>query len=400
MLVGGVCAQRDPTQPDPAVLLREARVKIVGEAEKLARYTCVETVQRSRFEPLTGERGGRCNLLARTMLAWTDRLRLDVTVSAGAEIFSWAGAKKFETARAQDFGGGGLTSAGDFGRFPISIFGDAAETQFTGWEESVAVYRYRVPVAASGYEIAAGTRAVAMAYEGKFWIDSRNLELKRLTVEVPDPPRAARTCRIETRIDYQRSRMGGGALTLPQLTQVKLWDADGSRWENRTTYASCRAFESESVFRTDMAGTVADAAATQTRSPLAAGLTLEIGIGSPIDEARAFAGDAIEGELLSEVRSAPGRVAAPRGTRVQGRIVRAERHLQPSRYFALGLRFDAITLAGEEVPLELEFVPRSREDRLLNGAAEKRAGIGMFFFNAEPVEVDAGFATVWKTRAH
>jgi hypothetical protein len=270
--------------------------------------------------------------------------------------------------------------------------------QFSAWEQSLAVYRYRVPVAASTYEITLGKRAVPMAYEGKFWIDSRNLELKRLTIEVPNPPREAQTCRIETRIDYQQGKIGANTLALPQLTQLKLWDADGSRWENRTTYAGCRAFESESLFRTDMNTPDPGSPASAPSITIPPGLSMKIALLSRIDEARAYAGDAIHGQLLSDVRRPDGRLVAPQGTRLQGRIVRAERHLQPTRYFSLGLKFESITLQGAEVPLALEFAARSRDEKLWNGPEERRAGIGVFLFPQDQVELDAGFVSEWKTK--
>ncbi len=401
LLAPHLCAQTDP-----ADLLREARTKILTETEALARYTCVETVQRTRFEPLRNASPKRCDLLGRTIEAWSDRLRLDVTVSDGSEIFSWAGARRFDLADARAFAGGGLTAAGDFGRFLVSIFGAGAEVRFTAWEQSLAVYRYRVPVAASRYEIALEARSLPMAYEGRFWLDARSTELKRLTIEVPNPPRAAETCRIETRIDYQRAQIGGmsggmpggASISLPQLTQLKLWDAEGGRWENRTTYSGCRAFGSESRFRTDMAGAVTEAAAHPAPAAVPPGLTLQIALRSAVSEAASYAGDAVEGQLLHPLRTPEGRVLVPEGTRIQGRIVRAERHLQPTRYFTLGLTFETITLDGAEAPLSLEFVPRSREERALNGSSEKRTGTGLLLFREDPAELEPGFVTEWKSK--
>ncbi len=130
------------------------------------------------------------------------------------------------------------------------------------------MYQYRVPQAASRYEIKLSSKpgdVATLAYEGKFWIDSQNAELRRMTIVVPQTPPRSETCRIGTSIDYQRVPIAGSQLLLPQLTLLKLRDSDGSRYENRTTYGTCWAFQSESVLRTDidpgLAATAADSAA-------------------------------------------------------------------------------------------------------------------------------------------
>ena len=382
-------------QPDPAVLLQSARARILAETAALARYTCVETVHRARFEPLHGPPAKRCDLLGRTLQTFTDRLRLDVTVSEGAEIFSWAGARRFSAADSREFAAGGLAATGDFGRFLVAIFGESADIRFTAWEGSTAIYRYRVPLAASRYEITLDSRSLPMAYEGAIRLDARTADLTRLTIEVPAPPRAAQTCRIETRIDYTRAQIGAATLSLPQLTQLKLWDAEGARWENRTTFSACRAFASESTFRTAPTPTAAAPAAASTTIPappaaLPPGLTLQIELLTAISEDSAFAGDPVEARLARPLRTAEGRVLAPQGTPVHGRIVRAERHLAPSRYFALGLKFDSLTLDGAELPLSLEFVPRSRPKQLAGGT---------FVYPEDHAEIAPGLLSEWKTRS-
>ena len=233
-------------QIDPAALLLQARTKIVEDNHKLTKHTCVQTVRRSRFEALLNGRSTPCGHADEAegplspMLASTDQFKLEVTISDGAEIFSWVGAQEFQSSDAQDVVGGGLTSTGDFGRFLMSIFGPgAAEHQYLGLEQSqghaVAVYRYRVPKSSSRYQMKVGSKPedlATMAYEGKFWITPQSAELRRLTIVVPEPPLESQTCRVETTIDYQRVQIRGSWLLLPELTLLKLWDADGSRLEN------------------------------------------------------------------------------------------------------------------------------------------------------------------------
>ncbi|HEX8984527.1 MAG TPA: hypothetical protein VF767_03820 [Bryobacteraceae bacterium] len=409
-------------QVDSAALLQQARTKIVEGNRKLLKHTCVQTVRRSRFEAFSDARTNPCGHVGEAegpfspMLASTDQFKLEVTISEGAEIFSWVGAREFQASDAQDVVGSGLTSTGDFGRFLMSIFGEgAAEHEYAGLEQSqghdLAVYRYRVPKSGSRYQIKVSSRAedlATLAYEGKFWIDPRSAELRRLTIVVPQPPPESQTCRVETAIDYRRVQIRGSWLLLPELTLLKLWDADGSRYENRTTYGACRAFESETVFRpeldenpADSAGAqtppMGDSAAAKTPGPLPQGKTLQIALRSKIDEQNSFAGDAIEGQLLQAVRGRGGSILAPQGSTVHGRIVRFERHFLPSNYLALGLKFDSLNVNGREVPLTLEVVARSRSERILNLPGEKRKGIGVFVFPGARLALDRSFVSEWKT---
>jgi hypothetical protein len=404
-------------QIDPTALFQRARTVVVENIEKLPKHTCIQAVRRARFEATSGPGSSRCAHVDEAqgqppMLAWTDQLKLDVTVSDGIELFSWAGARAFQSADAQEVVGNGMTSTGDFGRFLISIFRDgAAQVEFLSVEQdqgrAFAVYRYHVPTSTSRYTIRRSTRLdeqTTLAYEGKFWIDPKNAELKRLTIVVPQPPLEAQTCRIETTIDYQRVQIGGSRLLLPELTLLKLWDVDDSRLENRTTYAACRAFQSESVFRADAedpaetkTSSVNDPAEGKAAVVIPRGLTLQIALRSRIDEESSFAGDAIEGELVHAIRARNGSALAPQGALVYGRIIRFERHFRPSNYFALGLKFDSLAVQGSAVPLTLELLTRSRGEKILNGPLERRKGIGMFLFQKDRVMLDHTFISEWKT---
>ena len=406
-------------QIDPDALLGKARARIVENLARLPRYTCVQTIRRSRYELFYGGRRKPCGQPAKSasapnraqlLLAWTDRFKLDVTVSEGTEIFSWAGARQFQSADAQEIVGGGLTGSGDFGPFLMDIFGGAApQSHYMGLDpvegHPLAAYQYQVQASASHYQIKVGDRRAdqaTLAYEGEFWIDPQSAELRRLTIVVPNPPPHAETCRVETDIAYRPVPIAGAPLLLPESTLLKLWDADGSRYENRIGYASCRAFQSESVFRPEVDTAAPNAAAIaplqQPPPTIPSGLVLQIALHTPIDMETAFGGDPIEGQLEEPVRSPAGAVLAPVGTIVHGRIVHAERHFAPSSYFALGLRFDSLSLGGTEVPLSLEAVPHALEERMLIGAFEKAQGIGMFVFHGDPRVLDAGFDSEWRTR--
>jgi hypothetical protein len=392
---------------DASALLNQARAKILNNIEKIPKYTCLQTVRRSRYQMIPPVRVTGCghvedaatNTESRPTLAWADRLKLDVTVSEGAEIFSWAGAHHFQSDDVQDIVGGGMTGTGDFGPFLISIFGGSAGSyDYLGLAmqdkgRSLALYRYHVPVSTSHYQFKTGPRRddlVTMAYEGRFWIDPETADLKRMTIEVPVPPQKSGTCRVETAIDYQQARIGSSDFLLPQLTVLDMWIPDGERHENRIEYAACREFQSASVFRTDLDTTAGASEAAQKPVTIPPGVTIKIALRSIINSASSFAGDAIEGQLVSPI----GKVV-PKGAVVHGRIVRLEHEYQPSNYVAIGLGFHSIDVNGTEAPLALIGV--NHGGKLMTGAIEMRQGIGTFVFQNDPVVLDHTFVTEWKT---
>jgi hypothetical protein len=394
-------------QIDQSALLERARAKIARNIEKLPKYTCLQTVHRSRFDAFPPGRVVGCGQPDPRMLAWSDRFMLDVTVSDGGEIFSWAGARKFQTGDVQKIVGGGVTGTGDFGPFLMSIFGDGASGyQYLGPEQrngrTLAIYSYRVPLTRSRYEMKLNPRSeymATLAYEGRFWIDTATADLVRMTIEVPEPPLESQTCRVSTEIDYQRARISGSDFLLPQVTVLKLWDDEGARHENRIEYASCRQFQSESVFRTDLDNAAAGPAAAKTPIPIPPGVTIRIALHTPIDSGSSFAGDAVEARLLTPIRSRNGQVLAAAGAPVYGRLVRFEQRFQPSNCYVVGLKFHSISAGGDEVPLSLTPVPRSRAEQQLAGPVERAEGIGMFLFQFDPLVLDNRFVTEWKTAA-
>jgi hypothetical protein len=302
-----------------------------------------------------------------------------------------------------------MTGTGDFGMFLTGVFGDRApECAYQGLEQdqgrTLAVYRYSVPLQASRYQIrvrAGSEQLMTLAYEGRFWIDVNDAELHRMTIVVPKLPTEAATCRVETDIVYQRAQIGNSRLLLPESTLLTLWDA-GVRYENRIAYSACRSFQSETVFRPEVdpaadAGPTPAPAAAEKMETLPPGKMLRIGLRTPIDAGGAFAGDAVEGQLLQAVTGKHGRILAPEGAVVRGRIVRAEQHFRPRRYFALGLKFYSLADGSREIPLALEAMSRTRVDQILADPADRRQGIGVFVLWGNQRRLDHGFVSEWKT---
>ena len=90
---------------DPTEVLIRLRDRVHAHGETVPNHTCVETITRDRFEsaipaPKTCDsiiaRRNSDNFSSMLRHATTDRLRLDVLLAEGREMFSWAGAGKFD----------------------------------------------------------------------------------------------------------------------------------------------------------------------------------------------------------------------------------------------------------------------------------------------------------------
>src|SRR6202044_3654484 len=140
-------------------LFEKARSKVLDSAHRLPRYTCVETIARAQYLAPRGNPGDCNALISRRRLVndqgslgVRDRLRLDVAVINGGEIFSWAGAGKFETQNVDSLIGGGASGSGDFGSFLGSVFGNDPDViRYRGLSNDLAVFDYNVPVTKSAY---------------------------------------------------------------------------------------------------------------------------------------------------------------------------------------------------------------------------------------------------------
>lgn len=399
-------------QIDSAALLDQARAKIVENVEKLPKYTCIQSVHRARQETFPALQVSGCgyvqdpSIVQHMWVAWTDQFKLDVTVSRGTEIFSWVGARQFQSEEINRIVGGGMTGTGDFGPFLMSIFSAGASAyQYLGAQEddgrTLAVYQYHVPIAESHYQVRVGRRPqdlVTMAYEGRFWVDPANARLIRMTIEVPDPPRESHSCRVQTTVDYQQAHIGSSDFLLPRLTVLRMWDTGAQRFDNRIEYSGCREFHAESVFRTDFDASPTGPLALAKPLSIPSGITLKIALRSKIDSETSYAGDAIEGRLLNAVRSADGAILVPEGSTVHGRIVRLEHDYRPSNYFSLGLIYNSLDAGGGEVPLKLVSVGGSKHDRMLADPQEKRQGMATFLFQTDRLILDQSFVSNWKTR--
>ena len=124
-------------------LLGQIRQKMADNLSRTPNYTCLETIERS-------------GLFERLYVA--DRIRVEVALVNGKELFTWPGAEKFEETALYDLVGGGTTATGDFAIHARTVFaGRSPIFEYKGEEarrgRPALRYSYLVPRFASNYEI-------------------------------------------------------------------------------------------------------------------------------------------------------------------------------------------------------------------------------------------------------
>jgi len=372
-LFAAVTAALLAQQPsDPAELLTKARDLAMARARRLPDYVCVQTVDRQYFKYVTSVKslewpggpaaGLSCAWFAAfrkdnardLVLQSTDRLRLELKVSEGTEIGTWAGASQFGSRSVFDLTGGGAYETGIMGTFLGDIL-ENATYRYRG-EETVGAsksdaYGYEVPLGSSHYRFKAGPSWVPTAYHGVLWIDPDSLEIRRLLLDASDMPPETGSCEAVTTIDYQAVNVGAGDFLLPIRSSMRMVRMDGNETQSTAVYSGCRQYRGESTIRFDAAPAPAEVpAAAAPGEPLPAGVTLSLALTWPIDTDTAAAGDVFTATLREPVRNSKG-VLVPAGAAVEGRIVRMQHSLVPPQRFTISVTLEKITVHGAAAPV-------------------------------------------------
>ena len=357
---------------DPTELLAKARDLAISRAKRLPDYVCVQTVDRQYFKYVTsikhlewpGEQSARlsCAEIAAfrkddsrdLVLQSTDRLRLDLKVSEGEEIATWAGASQFGSRNVFELIGGGAYETGIMGTFLGDIL-ENATYRFMGEETAgsskLAAYEYRVPLQSSHYRFMAGPGWASTPYNGVLSIDPDSLEIRRLTLDTNEMPPETGGCEAITTIDYQAVKVGAGDFVLPIRSSMRMVGMGGNETRSTAVYSGCRQYHGESSIRFDDAAPSADVpAAAAPGGPLPAGIALSLALASPIDTDTAAAGDVFTAKLREPVRTAKG-VLVPAGASVEGRIVRMQHSLTPPQQFTISVMLEKIEVRGVPAPL-------------------------------------------------
>ena len=419
-----------PADADPIDVLAILRDRVLEHGQQIPNHTCVETVERSRFDH-TGQPLKSCDAIlaahrqmgasARLRLATSDRLRLDVALSMEREIYSWAGANRFEDGDIDELIPRGAMGTGPFASFLLSVFvgrpqtfvfeGDTAPAGRTLYE-----YSFTVPREESHFRFKTHGQWIITGYSGSLLVDPKSSDLARLTVRTEELPSETETCEVDTALDYSKVQLSGGMVFLPSSTNQRFVGRDGEESENVYTFSSCRDFQAESSI--DYGDRARERSAQAKLPPdeprWASGLPVTIEVTDAIDSATAAAGDTIRGRIAQPVRDRNGNTLALQGASVAGRLMRVEvRH--PSPQVTIALRWETVELGG--LPTLLQLAPnrevKQKPQIQFGGIAAianlKRRGVefelplpgeeryGVYHFPGTHYVVESGLRTEWVT---
>src|SRR5579859_1213610 len=182
----------------------------------------------------------------------TDRLRLDVKVSHGNEVGSWAGASQFDSRSIFELVGPGPFGTGTLGTFLTDIFTEGSASFEYDGEQSAGrgeayEYRFRVPRGASHYSVEVGRDWHVVGYEGVLRVDPQSFDLRYLLVKVTAFPPESETCEAVTNVDYDRVQIGTGNFLLPLRSRLRILMTVSTESDITTTYARCREYHGEAT---------------------------------------------------------------------------------------------------------------------------------------------------------
>jgi hypothetical protein len=424
--VAGLChaAGHNPTE-----VLSRLRDRVIESVDRLPNYTCVETVSRTYFQPTSPRPGRTCDEhegnkrrgIYQMVAVSADRLRLDVAAVSQREIFSWAGAQKFEDGELSEIVSGGAIGTGAFGAFLKAIFGgDTAwftfvrETDIGG--RAVMEYTYAIPEEFSHYEVRAGNEWITTAYDGSVIADAETGQLVTLKIRTAELPPSTGSCETRTTLEYQTVRLGTGDFLLPWEARQRFISRTGMEAENTLAFSACRQFRGQStVHFGDTTESTNAPAVVAASMHLPANLAVSVELLQPIDTETAAAGDVITGRLAKPIFDAQKLPLAAAGALVEGRLMRVQRYFTKPARATVVIKLETLEVNGARGPFTLLPAPIKQKvewTRKPSGGRIEYRGVslgempvpgenkyGVFLFSGNGIIVPKGYLTQWITAA-
>jgi hypothetical protein len=417
VLALSVTAACNAFQESPSEILARVQQNTAAQLAQSSNYTCVQTIVRTYYGDEYRLPLGCATKAAprHRLLVMRDRLRLDVAVSQGQEIYSWHGENKFSTSQIDEVVKHGPISSGSFIGFLRNIFlTPGVEFNFEGSAKVKNVptysFRYSVSASRSAYHVQAPGRRPVVPFHGVFTVDGNTFELATLNVIVDAIPEDSEICSAQTDVQYQMVNIAGKPSLLPATFRLWIDTQSHTYTSSENTYSACREYRGESQLRFDSpSASVSEAAPTPTAPEelLPAGLILPVALRTPIDDKSSYTGDPVEGVLTQPV-SVPGlQQTLPRGAVLEGIISKLAFRTDPWKHYVVSIEFVRLTYPGHLFRL-LAWPKTSQKDvDKLMDVYESRlppdvsadVQSGVFVITSSHFHLDSRFAGDWVTAA-
>lgn len=395
------------TLPEDLLLLAQIKTKMRANLERLPNYTCRMEIERGR------------RILPARRYQLIDRVRLEVALLGGRELFAWPGASEFEEREIRDLLPGGMTGTGNFGLHARSVFVSEVATFRRAPDEErdgrpQVRFDFSVPRFASGWTLKMGALSGVSGYRGSLWADRETLELRRLAIIAHDISEYLDVSATTETVDYQAATLSGGRFLLPALSVSTMSDRAGNESINRTEFTSCRHFSGESTISFADPGDLT--APPEPPKPvtfaLPAGLQIRLDIETEIEFGRSAIGDEVRARVAETIRLGK-QVLLPKGAIARGRVARLDRDFTGEAGANIGIRFDRIeTEAGAALwrarLIDAGNNPQPTPSRMgpaaIPGSHQvifdpARPLVGLIHVRGSRPSLSKGFKTVWLTEA-
>jgi hypothetical protein len=395
-------------------LLARVKSRAVENLKRAPNYTCALAVERMWRAPASH----RFNPV--------DRLRLEVALSDGKELFAWPGSDKFGEVSLEQLVPSGTTASGHFASlvsniflYPLASLASAGETVLDGTR--AIRYSYFVP---TGYTIRTESGSATVGYHGSLFVDAQTLDLLRLEAVADGIPPALQLSEALDAIRYQRVKVGESDFLLPVSSELQVTSSAGMTNRNLTQFSGCRQFIGQSAISFGEPGPPAALPAPRSVAEvtLTSGLALDLRLETEIDSLTAAIGDPVTARLATDVKNG-GRVVVPKGALASGRVTRFQRDSRtietPQRFpfYSIGLRFFTLEFGDSRAEFNAwladlgptpGFRAPQQTNEPLSGLPGKQAilldqpweplpGLGMFLVAGERVHLPRGFRMRWQT---
>jgi hypothetical protein len=309
-----------------------------------------------------------------------ERLRLQVGIVGGKELFSWPGAAAFERDDPHGIVGSGLTGTGDFSGFSRAVFGSDSAVMTTGEEEVRAGmrtvrFRYSIPRSASGYVLRSGSHSAIVDYGGSFWVEPESGRVAALEVEADfrrnQIPAELDMFDVKMLLEYRNILTAGGELPFPASSTLTVAHLRSSIvTSNHIEFTGCRQYTAESSIQFGEHHTVERVPwLPPLPADLPGGVVFDVALDEPVRAATAAAGDAIAATVLRSVKTRT--LEVPKGSKFIGRILHVETDLDRfTTHVRLG--FSHLESGGRHFPLRARFVSSDAARGVAAGAPRVR----------------------------
>lgn len=392
-------------------VLDRVRENVLHQVTRSANYICTQTVERTYSIDKRSLVPGCVydSKVPDKKEIMRDRLRLDVEVSEGKEIFAWHGENRFvRSATIDDVVRRGPVSSGEFIGFLENIFAhDGIQFRYTG-ESTINgalfyLFDYTVPLASSGYHVRTQRGHRGVPFHGFFSVRAADYQLATVEIIPDEIPKDSYICSATTEMNYETLKISGTEALVPTVFVLRINDNTHLYTTSRSEYSQCHAFSAESTLHFDIGDSTPSAAAPSDEQQLTDGTILHIALRTPIEDEKSYTGDPVEGILLRPVKIKGDRKVIAKGSVVEGVITVFEDHFEPRRHYLLQIQFQRIRSGNASFLFRAKPVPTSGSELIglygwpLPASIEELHEDGVFVFSSRHVHLDQRFSGIWKT---